>query len=187
LVTGNSNSFSENRELMLMKSVVILLKQVFLPVILVSLMLIPLSAFSQSKVGTSGLQFLQVGVGARAFGMAEAFIAIVDDATALYYNPAGIALLEGSEAIVARTAYPADINIDFVGFTRPLSPFDAVGASFTILSLDEDIDETDINRTGGTGRKFRFGDYSFGLSYARQLTPKFSVGITLKGLFEGIV
>ena len=152
--------------------------------ILVFLLAIPLTVFPQSKVGTAGLQFLQVGVGARAFGMSEAFVAIADDVTALYYNPAGIALLEGSEAIAARTAYPADINIDYLGYARSLSPFDAVGASLTILSLGEDLLETDNRYPTGTGRSFSFGDYAFGLTYARKLTPQFSAGVTLKVLYE---
>ena len=46
------------------------------------------------KVGTFDGQFLKITVGARAAGMGNAFVAIADDATALYWNAAGIARIE---------------------------------------------------------------------------------------------
>ena len=48
------------------------------------------SQFGVSKVGTTAAQFLKIGVGARAIGMGGAFVAVADDATAIYWNPAGI-------------------------------------------------------------------------------------------------
>ena len=49
------------------------------------------------KVGTFDGQFLKIGVGARAEGMGGAFVAVSDDASALYWNCAGIARIEGSQ------------------------------------------------------------------------------------------
>jgi len=44
--------------------------------------------FSQAKVGTTGAQFLELGVSSRAMAMGEAYTAVVDDISAVYYNPA---------------------------------------------------------------------------------------------------
>jgi hypothetical protein len=43
--------------------------------------------------GTSSLEFLKIGVGARAEGMGEAFVSVANDPSALYWNPAGIGSL----------------------------------------------------------------------------------------------
>ncbi|OQX91238.1 MAG: hypothetical protein B6D58_08650, partial [candidate division Zixibacteria bacterium 4484_95] len=76
-------------------------------------------AFGQAKVGTAGAQFLEIGISARAIGMGEAFLGVANDASALYYNPAGIALLEQKELMATHIEYPADIQYEFLGFVLP--------------------------------------------------------------------
>ena len=44
-----------------------------------------------SKVGTTGAAFLEIGIGARAVAMGNAFVGTANDVTALYWNPAGLA------------------------------------------------------------------------------------------------
>jgi hypothetical protein len=46
------------------------------------------------RVGISTAQFLKIGVGRRASAMGDAFVAISDDASALYWNPAGLVQFE---------------------------------------------------------------------------------------------
>lgn len=55
-------------------------------------------------VGTAGANFLEVEVGARPMGMGGAFVAIADDVTALHWNPAGLADLEGAQVFGMRTS-----------------------------------------------------------------------------------
>ena len=67
-------------------------------------LLVPGLAWSQAKVGTTGYQFLEIGASSRAVGMGDAFVALVDDASAVYYNPAGLTGLDGPEVIVHELA-----------------------------------------------------------------------------------
>ena len=53
------------------------------------LLLLPGVLYGQAKVATAGAQFLEIGVSARAVGMGEAFIAVADDATAIYQTTWG--------------------------------------------------------------------------------------------------
>ncbi|MCB0302022.1 MAG: hypothetical protein KDE52_18315, partial [Calditrichaeota bacterium] len=46
--------------------------------------------FAGENDGVTGMSFLKIGVGARAGGMGEAYAAVADDATATYWNPAGL-------------------------------------------------------------------------------------------------
>ena len=62
-------------------------------------LLLPGVLLAQAKVGTAGAQFLEIGVSARAIGMGEAYVAVSNDATAMYYNPAGLTQLYDREAV----------------------------------------------------------------------------------------
>ena len=50
-----------------------------------------------SKVGTTAASFLEIGIGSRAIAMGGAFVAVANDATALYWNPGGLSRLPSKE------------------------------------------------------------------------------------------
>ena len=70
------------------------------------------------KVGTFGGQFLKIGVGARGAGMGGAFVAMADDATAVFWNAAGIALIDAdkSQLSLNHANWPAELSYDQVGY-----------------------------------------------------------------------
>ena len=153
--------------------------------ILISLIgiFIPVLLFGQAKVATAGAQFLEIGVGARAEGMAQTFLATADDATALYYNPAGVALLVQREIVFNHIEYPADINIEYMGFVYPNLLGGNLGVQFTALTA-LDMIETTPYHTSGTGRTFSASDFSGTFTYSRRLTEKFSIGLSAKYIGE---
>jgi len=138
-----------------------------------------------SKVGTTSAQFLKIEAGARAVGMGGAFVAVNDDATALYWNPSGIARLNKMEVNFVHTNWLVDISYNFVGFVVPLEDFGAIGVSLAFLGMDEQIVRT-VNNPEGTGEKYDAGDVAIGLTYAKNLTDKFSIGFTAKYIQQTI-
>ena len=63
------------------------------------------------RAGISSLQFLKIGVGGRASAMGDAFIAIADDASALYWNPAGLVFAKQNEVMFSHNSWAVgDIN-----------------------------------------------------------------------------
>ncbi|MEE9167270.1 MAG: PorV/PorQ family protein [Candidatus Neomarinimicrobiota bacterium] len=147
-------------------------------------------AFSQfainvSKVGTTSAPFLEIGVGSRAIGMGSAFVAVADDATALYWNVAGLSRLTRNEMILIHSEWIADISYDFVGGAFPLSGFGTIGISITSLSTDEMKVRT-VDKPEGTGEKFSVGDLAMGVAYAKNLTDRFSIGLNVKYIRQKI-
>ncbi len=82
-------------------------------------------------------EFLRLGVGARALGMGEAFVAVADDASAPYWNPAGLAYLDSRQVLFMHAEQFGDvINHDFISFAMPLDDRDALSVSVIRLGVD---------------------------------------------------
>jgi hypothetical protein len=138
------------------------------------------------KVGTYAAQFLKIGVSARASGMGSAYTAVADDATSIYWNPAGMVELTRTSVTLNSVVWPADIDIYFAGavFTTPYFP-GTFGLSARALAMDPQPERT-IYMPEGTGRYFDAGDMSFGLSYAMYFTDRFSAGVTSHFIHMGL-
>ncbi len=144
-----------------------------------------INAQNVSKVGTTTANFLEIGVGATANSMGGAFVSLANDASALYWNVSGIALTTKYQAIVAHTNWLADTKFDFAGLVVPLGDFGTVGLSFTSLSMGNMAVRT-VDQPEGTGEYFTANDIAIAVSYARNLTDRFSLGITAKYIRESI-
>ena len=139
-----------------------------------------------AKVGTYAAQFLKVGVSARATAMGSAFTAVADDASSSYWNPAGLVAVDGTVVALNHTEWPADINLEYANYTfSPGFIQGKVSLHARGLTMDPQVVRT-IYRQEGTGEMFDAGDMSFGVSYARYFTDKFSSGFTLSWMHMGL-
>jgi hypothetical protein len=130
------------------------------------------------KVGTIGGQFLKIGIGARATAMGSAFVSVADDASAIYWNPAGIARVYKNVATINHAAWLADISFTQAAYLFHVGFFPGTFAlNARSLYMDSQPIRT-VFRPEGEGRSFDAGDVAFGLTYGRSLTDKFSVGVS---------
>lgn len=136
-----------------------------------------------NQVGTSMANFLKVGVGARATAMGDAYVALSNDASALYWNPGGIGSLVDKEILFQVTDWLQDSKFYFLGVVFPVQGVGVIGASIYSFSSG-DIEETTIYEPDGTGRSYTASDISIGLTYSRQITDRFSAGLTVKYISE---
>ncbi|HET7497745.1 MAG TPA: PorV/PorQ family protein [Candidatus Eisenbacteria bacterium] len=157
--------------------------------VLAVLLLLPLSAEGAQifeKVGTLGGQSLKIGVGARAAAMGEAYVALSDDATAVYWNPAGIARMSGQSISLNHTSWPADILFDQAAYVFNIKWIPGMlGVNVRALTMSRDIVRTTY-LPEGTGDTFDAGEWAYGLSYARALTDKFSAGFSVNYVQTGL-
>ena len=135
------------------------------------------------RVGTSAAQFLKIGVGPRAEAMGQAYIAMANDAEALYYNPAGISQSEKNEIFFSNVQWVVDIQLEYLGLVYHLNDINSIGVALTYLHTEE-MEETTELFPYGTGNYFRYADALIGLTYSRNMTDKFSFGISVKYLHE---
>ena len=137
------------------------------------------------REGTSSATFLRIGVGARAEGMGGSFVAVANDPSAIYWNPAGLASLQQREVAESHTEWPAAIHYDHLTLVLPSRRLGgSVGIQFGVLSTD--IDETTELAPFGTGRRFTYSDVVGGISFARRWTDKLLVGFGAKYLREDL-
>ncbi len=137
------------------------------------------------RAGTSSGSFLKIGVGARAVGMGEAFVAVANDPSAIYWNPAGLASLLRQEVQLSHIGLPADINYEYLVYVLPSR---RLGGSLAIQAgvLDTQLDETDEFHPFGTGRTFTYSDFLVGVAYGRRWTDKLLVGAGVKYVREDL-
>ena len=137
------------------------------------------------KVGTSAATFLRIPVGARASGMGSSFVSMINDPTALYWNPSAIATVNTNALVVDHSLWMPGIYFDFAGLVLPFENLGTFGLSITILHTD-DMEVTTIEEPMGTGETFTASSFALGFSYSRYLTDRFSIGGTFKYISETI-
>jgi hypothetical protein len=155
-------------------------------IVLISLLIFVLSlnAYAQDKVAQTGCGFLDVAAGARACGMGQAFTVLGQDASALFYNPAGIGEIETNFDLSAGgTQWIADINYLYLAGVFNAGVWGNFGFSF--LSPDYgDIYGTRYDSVASSGYVdiglLDVSAFCAGVAYAREFTDKFTIGGQIK-------
>ena len=138
-----------------------------------------------SKRGTTAAPFLSIPQGARALGMGGAFVAAATDPSAMFWNPAGIADLDGFNFYFDHTSWIADLKYEYFAATLNAGSFGTLGLSLTASNIDE-MNVTTVDQQEGTGEVFSVSDLAVGISYALKLTDDFSIGFTPKFIYQKI-
>lgn len=135
------------------------------------------------RAGISTAQFLKIGVGGRASALGDAFVAIANDASALYWNPAGLTQFKQHQLIFSHNRWVVDINHDFLGGVYHIDDANSVGIGFTALTMQKMKVTTEF-APFGTGEYFGFSDIAVAVSYSRKMTDQFSFGGTVRYIEE---
>jgi len=156
---------------------------VVLPSLAIAQFTTPTDGFNNN--GTRPAQFLKFAIGARAAAMGESFAAVANDATALYWNPAGIGNLKDLEIHLFHMDYLTDITFEFAGLVIPTGSGN-LGFSAAAWSMGDEPITTAEDPAGESGLTWSAGSFAVGVTFSRALTDRFSVGITGKYIQENI-
>ena len=136
------------------------------------------------KLAQTGLQFLKIDMSPRAAAMGGSYMMVGVDATALFYNPAGIVYSDNSlDFFASQTEWAANISYMASALTKSIGNLGTFGVSVTYADYGDDIEGTiktsDTKGFENTG-SVDVGAYAIGVGYGRQLTNKFSIGGQIK-------
>lgn len=132
------------------------------------------------------------GAGARSLAMGRAFLAVADDASAVYWNPAAMVQLKHKEIMFLQATLHEETSYNYMSYVHPTSKAGAWGVSMTKLDsggfekveivTDGSGNITSINNVGS----FTVGQQAMTLAYGKQVTEKLAMGISLKRISTSI-
>ena len=137
-----------------------------------------------TRRGTTAAEFLSIPVGARATGMGGAMAASTEDATAMYWNPAGLGKMQQASFMAEHASWLAGINFNYAALALP-TRLGTFGMAVTALQTP-DMLVTTVDDQEGTGETFNASSYAAAISWGRALTDRFTFGATVKLLNERI-
>jgi hypothetical protein len=165
----------------------------------VLMFLLVCGAEAGTGVGKYAGEFLAIGVGARSLAMGGASVALASDATAGFWNPAGLARIDYPQIVLMHNEqFGSLLNHDYGAVALPVGPSTSLGLSIIRLGID-DIADTRLAGLDASGNLtydlsqlsridpnrvtyFNAADWAFFFTYARQTSPSFSYGANLKVL-----
>jgi hypothetical protein len=164
-------------------------------IVLVFLLTFSGSLYAFPKVGTTSFQFLEVLTSARGSALGNAFSSMVDNSEAEFYNPAGLTGINNIDLSVgyvnwfldaAQYSFAAGYYLDGYGVLGFQTMFTDVG-TIEETRVDALGFQQDGSYNGLTGRTFRPNSIVVGVSFARDLTDRLSLGVTAKFVHENLV
>jgi len=162
-------------------------------ILLAALIICSAIGYSQSnfnKAGRTSFQFLKIGIGAKSAALGESGISSMNDVNSVFWNPAAITNITGTQAAFDYTRWIADLNIASAAVAFNFGAAGTVALSYNSLDYGQ-LQEALVTSPSGsvdtrTGNTFTGSDLEVGLTYARQFTDKLSIGVTGKYLREDL-
>ncbi len=141
--------------------------------------------FSQDKVATSAAPFLGINIGGAATAMGGAYVSMARDASALYWNPGAVSRLGKSELSFTHTSWFVNTSFNWGAVVLNLDGANAFGVNLAILDYGEE-NVTTVDAPEGNGLRWSAQDLVGAISYARNLSDRFSIGASAKYIQQKI-
>ena len=140
----------------------------------------PVGQEDNTAYGTTSAAFLLLGAGARGTALGSSFASIVTDVSALYYNPAGVAMLDRPGLMIGTYDYVASTRYSWGGVAFPFSGgARTIGFQLGTFGFKDQPIYTE-DQPDGTGGTYSVNQTFVGATFAQNFSDRFSAGITAK-------
>jgi hypothetical protein len=134
--------------------------------------------------GTTSAEFLLFGAGARGTALGDAFAAVANDVSSLYYNPGAVALISRPGAMVSTYDYVAETKYSWGGIAFPFSGGSRTfGLQVGTFGFDNQPVYT-VDQPDGTGAVYSVSQTFAGATFAQNFSDRFAAGVTAKFVFD---
>ncbi|MEX0778362.1 MAG: type IX secretion system outer membrane channel protein PorV [Balneolales bacterium] len=155
----------------------------------IALLALAFAAETKAQVGITAVPFLQIEPDTRASGMGNANVAIADNASAVFWNPAGLAFQSGNEISITHANWLPQFDVglfyDHLVGKYEIDGIGVVGGHITFLNLGEQ------SRTSEASPEvldtFSSYEVATGLSYGFKVNENFSIGTGLRFIYSNLV
>ncbi|NQU66353.1 MAG: PorV/PorQ family protein [Candidatus Marinimicrobia bacterium] len=141
--------------------------------------------FTVNRNGTTTANFLEIDIGSSATAMGGAYVSVVDDVSAVFWNPAGLSNVTGNEVMFMYQPWIIGIDHVFVGAAVKAPSIGTFALSLNFMNYGDEA-VTTVAAQEGTGELYAANDYSIGLSFARKIVNWFSFGVSAKLISSSI-
>ncbi len=154
-------------------------------------------------IGKYAGEFLSTGGGARALGMGGAYVAVANDASAVYWNPAALSLVRQPQILFLHSSrFSGIIKYNFLAFAMPWGRDGGIGAGLIRLSVDNiprtalinpslELGEIYVDEDGKTrinkpyvAYQFSDAEYGFFLAFGKQRGERLRFGGAVKVVYK---
>jgi hypothetical protein len=134
--------------------------------------------------GDAGAKFLRVGMGARASAMGDGYVAVAEDASSIYWNPAAMAPVLSTNLLLMHNEYIQSVRLEQAALTHE-TRYGTLGLSFTGMYMDE-LELRENQPSAVPLGSFTVYDVSFSVGFARYIFPNLSLGAVFKPVYQKI-
>jgi hypothetical protein len=149
----------------------------------------PVQAGGLKKIAQTGMKWMSIPVGARGSALGGAYTAMASDASAIFWNPAGMAISGANRVFLNQTQWIADIKVDAAALSFNTGRWGVLAASFEQVGWGTfHGTRRDPNASAGyveTG-DFSPEDWAVGLGYGYRVSDKFMFGGHMKYIHENL-
>jgi long-subunit fatty acid transport protein len=162
------------------------MKKVMLTAMAISLLALGTGVVQAASVSQATVLFLKISPGARPSGMGEAFVGLADDATATWWNPAGLGFLDEKQLTLMYAKWlpqfhMSDLYYSFISYIHNVPDWGTFGGNIIFLNLGETEYRDENNVSRGT-----FSSYEMAAtgSYGSKVTDNFALGVNIKLIYS---
>ena len=161
------------------------MKRIIYGILLAAMMVLPLQSYA-GNVSQAGVLFLKISPGARPSGMGEAFVALADDASATWWNPAGLGFQRQNELTLMHTNWLpqfhlSDLYFDFLSYTHFVPDWGMFGGNLVFMNYGE---ITRMSENGVFLGTFTAYELAATGAYGSQVTENLSMGVGVKFVYS---